>query len=223
MGVGGPPGPHMSMRDANIQQMDENMGQNVERLVKSTFSQAQSMVAGYSAAGGNYDRRRRGQAAYSSSSRNVEGSDSVNTRMANLSLNDIQPQTPTHRSPPTSSSDPQIGPKSTDQMGSSNPSTSNMSPYNNNFLFRPTETPPYGNNPNKHPPPGSTSPFNFPPSSSGGPNFNTHYGDVTQHDHSVHHTNIDSFNEYNNTLQDSFNDNSFVNITEKRSGKFYSS
>ena len=200
--------PHMSVSGANIQEMDENMAQNIERWVKSTISQTQSMVAGYSGGNSGYNP----QAAYSSSSRNVEGSDSMNTRMAKLSLNDTQLQTPTYRSPPTFSSDPQIGPKPTDQMGSraSNPSTSNTSPYGNNL------------NPNRHPPPGSISPFNFPPSSSGGPNFNTYYGNVIKHDHSVHHTNIDSFNEYNNTLQDSFNDNSFVNITEKRSGMFYS-
>ena len=203
MGVGGPPSPHMSVTGANIQQLDENMAQNIERWVKSTISQTQSMVAGNS--GGNYDP----QVPCSSSSSNVEGSDSMNNRMANLSLIDFQHRTPTHRSPPTSfSSDPQIGLKPIDQMGFSNSSTS--SPYNNNFLSVPTETPPYGNNPNRHPPPGSISPFNFPPSSSGGPNFNTYYGDVTKHDHSVHHTNIN-------------NDNSFFNITEKCSGMFYSS
>ena len=204
------------MTGANIQQLDENMGRNFEKWLKFTISQTQSMVAGNS--GGTYDP----QVAYSSSLHNVEGSDSMNNRMANLSLNDFQHQTPTHRSLPTFSSDPQIGLKSIDQMGSSNPSTSNLNPYNDNFLSVPTETPPYRNHSNRHPLPASTSPFNFPPSSSGGPNFNTYYGDLTKHDHGVYHTNVDSFNEHNNTLQDSFNDNSFVDSTGKRSCIFYS-
>ena len=162
MGVGGPPSPHMSVTGANIQQLDENMGRNFEKWLKFTISQTQSMVAGNS--GGNYDP----QVPCSSSSSNVEGNDSMNNRMADLSLNDFQHQTP-YRSPPA-----------------------------------------------------STSPFNFPPSSSGGPNFNTYYGDLTKHDHGVHHTNVDSFNEHNNTLQDSFNDNSFVNSSRNRSCMFYS-
>ena len=244
MGVGRPPGPHMSVSGANMQQMDEDMGRNFEKWLMSTISHAQSMAAGNS--GRNYDP----QAAYSSPSPNVEGSDSMNTRMANLSVNDLPLQIPTRVSPPTSfSSDPQFGLKRTDQMSSSNPSTSNLSPYNKvvlqgsrsnptppvaphmnerdtaSFLSLPAETPPYGNNPNKPPPgppPASTSPFNFPPSSSGGPNFNIYYGDLTKQDHGVHHTNIDSFNEHNNTLQDSFNDNSFVGPPGKRSGMFCS-
>ena len=90
----------------------------------------------------------------------------MNTRMADLSLNDSQPQIPIYLSPPTSfsesfSSDPQINP---------NPSTS---PYNNNFLSRPTETPQYGNNLNRPPPPASLSSSNFRPSSSSDPDFNT--------------------------------------------------
>jgi hypothetical protein len=42
------------------------------------------------------------QAAYSSSSRNVKKGVSIKIRMVNLSLNDFQPQIPTHLSPPTS-------------------------------------------------------------------------------------------------------------------------
>jgi hypothetical protein len=67
------------------------------------------------------------------SNRNVEG-DSMNTGMANLSLNNPQPQIPTHLSPHTSfSSTKSDRLKLIDQMGSSNPSTSNLnlSPYNN--------------------------------------------------------------------------------------------
>jgi hypothetical protein len=49
------------------------MGQDFGKRLNSTFSQAQSMAVGTS--GGKHDP----QAAYSSVSRNVEGSDSMNT------------------------------------------------------------------------------------------------------------------------------------------------
>lgn len=74
------------------------------------------------------------EAAYSSSSYNVEGGNSMDTGMANLPLNDPQPQIPTHLSPSTFFSRTESDRlKPTDQMGSSNPSTSNLSlgPYNN--------------------------------------------------------------------------------------------
>ena len=207
MGVVSPPGSHMSLNGGNIQQMDQNMGQNFENLLKSTISQVQSMAAGMS--GGNSVP----QSANSSSSRNVEGSDSMNTGMASLSLTDSQPQIPTHRSPHTSfSSDSQIGSNLTDQMGSLNPSTSSLNPFSNavhhgshlnpsltplmkepvmgNVLSLPTETRPYGNNPYSSPPSASTSSFNLSPSfTSVSPNSNVH-----KHDRSVHETNIDSFN-----------------------------
>ena len=239
MGVGGLPGPHTSVNGANIQQLDQQMGRSFDEWLKFTLSQTQSMAAGNS--GGNYDP----QTAYSSSSHNAEGIDPMNTGMANLSLNDFQPQVPPHLSPPASfsraKSDPQIGLKATDQMGSRNSSTSNLSPYNNivrqashsnpslaphlnesSFHSLPTETPPYGNNLNSPPRPASTSPFNFPPSSSGGLDFNTYCGNLTKQDHGVYHTNIDSFNVHNNTVKDSFNDNSLVDFTGKHSGMFYS-
>jgi len=162
----------------------------------------------------------------------------MNTGMANLSLNDFQPQIPTHLSPPTSFSDRQVGLNPTDQIGSS---TSNLSPYNSavqpgshfnsslarrmnepdmvNLFSPPTETrPSNGNNPNRPPPPpASTSPFNFQPLLSVGPNSN-----LNTHDGSVHHTNINSFNENNNTLRDSFNDNSLVDSTGKHSADDHS-
>lgn len=243
MWVGSPPGPHVSVNAANIQQMDQHSGQAFENWLKSTISQTKSMAAGISA--GNYP-----QAAYASSSHNVEKSDSMNAGMANLSLNDLQPQVPTHSSPPTSlSSGRQIGLSLTDQMGSSNPSTSNLSPYNNavqqgshfnpsmaprmnepNTMLSPfplpTETRPYGSNPNRPPPPASTSPFNPPPSFSGGPTWKSNIydgnGNLKIDDHSTHRTNIDSFNERNNTVRDSFNDNSLVDSTGKHYGMFYS-
>ena len=232
MGFGGPPGSHMSVIDPNIQQMDQHMRLDFEKWLKSTIFQTQSMAAGIS--GGNYDP----QAAYSSLSRNVEGTDSMSTGMANLSLNDYQPRIPTHHSPPTSfSSDHQ---KPIDQMGTSIPFSSNLSPHNNavqqgshfnpslaprmnepdmaNRLSLPTETRPYGNNPNGPPPPASTSPFNFQPSFSVGPNYNLNIQDRS----SVHHVNKDSFNEHNTTVRDSFNDNSLVDTTGKHSGMFSS-
>jgi len=68
------------------------------------------------------------------------------------------------------------------------------------------------NNPNRPPPPASesTSPFNFAPSFSVGPNSN-----FNRQDHSVHRTNINSFNEDDKTVRDSFNDNSLVDSTGK--------
>jgi hypothetical protein len=258
MGFGGPPSSHMSANGGNIQQLDQHMGQNLERFLKSALSQtvqSTSMTAGVS--GGNH----KPQATYSSSSRNVEGSDSMNTGMANLSLNDLHPPHPT-----SFPSDCQIGLKLTDQMsmGSLNPSTS-WSPYINavqqgshynpslaphmndpnmvNLFPLPTETPQYGNNPNRLPPPpastsplnppygnnpnrppsppASTSPFNFPPSFSGAPDSNIHNGNLNIRDRSVHRSNVDSFNEKNNTIQDSYNDNSLVDFTGKHSGVFY--
>jgi hypothetical protein len=222
--VGGPSGPHMSVNSALIQPMDQHMHRNFEKLLKFTMSQTHSLVAGNG--GANYNPA----ADFSS---NVEGEDSVNTGMANLSLND--PLSSSMAAPTTFSrtkSDPQIGLKPTppDQIDTSNPSTSNLSPYSNavqhgshsnpslaphmnepgmvNFLSLPVQTQ-HGNNSNG-PPPVSTSPFNFPPLSSGGPNFNTYHGNLTKHDHRVHQTNIDSFNQHNHTTQNSFNDNSYT-------------
>lgn len=229
MGVGGPPGSHMSVINPNIQHMG-HMGQDFGKWIESTISQTQSMAAGIS--GGN-------QAANASSSRNVEGNDSMNNGMANLSLNNSQPQIPTHLSSPTSfASGRQVGLKPTDQMGSLNPSTSYTSPYNiaaqqgsqfnpslgprmnepnmPNLLSPPTETRSYGNNLNRPPPPTSTSPSNFQPSFSVGPDSN-----LTIEDRSVNHTNMGSFNENNNTVRDSHNDNSLVDTTGKHYGMFY--
>ena len=230
MGVGGPPGPYTSVIGANIHQMGPQMGQDLENQVKSALSHAQSMTAA-AMNGGNHAP----QAANSSSSRNVEEGDSMNTDMANLSLNDSRPQIPIHFSPPTS--DHQVGLNPADQMGSSIPSTSYLRPYLNavqegshvnpnlaphmnesdkdNHLAFPTEIRPYGSNINRPPPPASesTSPFNFSPSFSVGPNSN-----LMRQDHSVHRTNIGSFNENNDTVRDSYNDNSLVDTTGRHSG-----
>ena len=232
MGFGGPPGPHMSVIDANIHQMGQQMGQDLEKQVKSAISLAQSMT-GATISGGNYAP----QAANSSSLRNVEGSNSMYSHMSNLSLNDSQPEIPTHLSPPTS--DRQVGLETTVQMGSSIPSTSYLSPYYNavqqdsrfnptltphwnvnesdmdNFLTLPTETRPYGNNSNRPPPPASEStyPFNFPSSFSVGPNSN-----LTKQVRSVHRTNINSFNEQDFAVRDSYNDNSLVVSTGRHFG-----
>lgn len=250
---GGRSGPHMSVDSACIQKMDPNMQRNLEKLMKFTLSQSQTIAAGNG--GANYNP----EVAYSSPP-NVEGNGSMTTGMANLSIDDPPPSSKTSTSPspqistylsppPTFSrtkSDPQIGMKITspDQMGSSNAFTGNLSPYSNDvqqasrsnpslaphmnepdmvkFLsIPPTETQQYGNNSNR-PPPASTSPFNFPPSSSGGPNFNTYRENVTKHDHRVYQTNIDAFNQYNNTIKDAFNDNSYTKHTGTPPGIFYS-
>ena len=116
------------------------------------------------------------QVANSSSSRNFkfEGSDPIYLDMANLSLNDSQTQIPTHLSP---TSDRQVGLNPTDQMGSSAyPSTSDMrSPH--------YDTVQQGSH-------GLTLPTVDPNS------------DRTREDRSVHRTNIDSFNENNDTVRD---------------------
>ena len=236
MGVGGPPGSHMSVNGANIQQLDQYMGQDFGNWIESTIAQTKSMVA-EKLSGGNHDPR----AAYSSPSRKADGNDSMNTGMANLSLND---QIPTQLSQPTSSSsERQVGLKLADQMGSSIPPTSYLNSYNNglqqgthynpslpprvnepdtvNYLPQPTETRPYGNNGNRPPPPASTTPFNLSPSFSGGPNSIAQYGNPNKQDHSVHHTNINAYNQHNNTMQDSFNNNSIFDTTGKHSGMFY--
>ncbi|KAF8816171.1 hypothetical protein BYT27DRAFT_6466354 [Phlegmacium glaucopus] len=62
-------------------------------------------------------------------------------------------------------------------------------------------------------PPVSTSGFNSPPSSSGG----SKYGDYPTRDTSVHRTNI-SYNMENNTIKNSFNDNSLVDSRGKHLG-----
>ena len=90
-------------------------------------------------------------------------------------------------------------------------------------LLVPPETPSlaYRKNSNGPPLPASNSPFNFPPpSSSSGLNFNIYYGKKLN----IHHTNIDSFSEHNNTIQDSLNNNSFVDCIGlgKHSGVSYS-
>ena len=160
--------------------------------------------------------------------------------MAGLSLNDFQPQIPTT----SFSSDRQISSRLTNQRGSSNPSTSNLSPYSiavqqgSHYnpslashmngpdmanLFPPPipfETRPYGNNLNR-PSHASTFPFNLPPSFSGGPNSNIHNGNPNQFDHSVHRTDDNSVNEDDKTTQDSYNDNSFAVPAGRRSSMYY--
>ena len=214
MGDGGPPNPYMWANGANIQQLNPHTTRWLWEQQQWMASQTQ---AGNS--GGNYP-----QTAYpsslamsSESSRNAGGSDPIDTRMANLSVNDSRHQVPTHISPPTSfSSDPQIG---LNQMGS-NPSTSSLSLHNNaaqqgshsnssspvaralhlnerdtaNSHSPPTTNPPHGIDPDRPPPSASSPPSNFPPSSSSGPGFNAYYG------------------------QDSFNGKSFVDPRGKRSG-----
>ena len=247
MGLGGPPGPHMSEIDAYIHQMGQQMRPDLGR---SAFPQARSMTPGNyfpqarSMTPGNYVTQARSmtpgnyvpQAANSFSSRNAEGSDSIYTDMANLSLNDSQHQIPTHLSSTTS--DHQVGPNPSDEMGSSPfPSTSHLkNPHYNtvqqgsqinptlsprmnesnmvNPLTHPTE---YRNNSSRSSSSASesTSPFNSPPPSiSVDPNF-----DLTRQDHSMHPSriNMNSFNEQNHTLRDSYNDNSLVDTTGRYS------
>ena len=198
MGFGGPPDPHMSAHGTNIQHLNQQMRWYYEQCLQSTIPQTQSGNGG-----GNYGP----QTAYSSTSCNA---DSMNTGMANLSLNDFRPQVPAHPSPPTSfSSDLQIDPKPTNQTGS-NPATSavqqgslsNPSPAPHmkerdmiDSHSPPTKNPPHDINPNRPPPPASTSPSDFPSSSSSGPSFNG---------------------------QDSLNGNSFVDPAGKPSGMLYS-
>ena len=222
MGLGGPPGPHMSEIDAYIHQMGQQMRPDLGR---SAFPPRSMTLAP-----GNY------VPANSSSSRNL---DSMYTDMAHLSLNDSQHQIPTHLSP---TSDHQAGLNPTDQMGSSAyPSTSYLRsphystvqqgsqinptsvPYmnesrsdmvNRHGLTVPTDTRPYRNNSSR---PSSlasesTSSFISPPSIRVDPN-----SDRTREDRSVHRTNIDSFNESNDTVRDSYNDNSLVDTT----GRYY--
>ena len=192
MGVGGPPGSHISANNANIQYMNQYLHWCQEQWLLSMISQTQSMVAGNS--GGNYGP----QIAYSSS----RNADSVNTGMANLAVNDFRPQVPA--SPPTSfSSEPQIGlnpSTSAVQQGShSNPSPAlHMNDQDMVDSHSPPITNPHGINPNRPLPPTSTSPSDFPPSSSSGPSFHAYYG------------------------QDSSNGNSFVDPTGERSGMLYS-
>jgi hypothetical protein len=103
MGVGGPT--HMPVNSASISR----------RFRPGRFG-PRPMVARNS--GKNYDS----QAAYSSSSRNVEEGDFMNTGT----------QIPPHLSPHTSFSGIKSDLKQTDPMDTSNPSTtSNLSPYNN--------------------------------------------------------------------------------------------
>ena len=173
-------------------------------LGRPAFPQARSMTAGNyvpqarSMTSGNYVPQARSmtagnyvpQVANSSSSRNFEGSDPIYLDMANLSLNDYQNQIPTHLSP---TSDRQVGLNPTDQMGSSAyPSTSDMrSPHYNTVQQ------------GSH---GLTLPTVDPNS------------DRTREDRSVHRTNINSFNENNDTVRDSYNDNSLVDTTGRYSG-----
>jgi len=224
-----PMGPHTSVIGANIQPLGQQMGEDFGNWLNSTISHAQSMAAG--TGGGNYQP----QAANPSSSRDVD--DSMNTVMANLTLNDHQPQISTHLAPPTSLlPDRQVSLRATDQMGSSNLSNGNLGPYNGavqqgshlntslalrmnepkmvDIFSPPTDTrPSHGNNLNRLPPPTSTSALlSVVPNS----NFN-------KHDHSVHRMNIGSFNEKNNTLRDSYNDNSLFDATGRHSADDHSS
>ncbi|KAF8816230.1 hypothetical protein BYT27DRAFT_6468202 [Phlegmacium glaucopus] len=152
------------------------------------------------------------------------------------------PQTATHFPPATTlsrvQSDPQrpANPQVNPPMGYY---PSNPSPYNNAYLHHPYSDPSmaphmrepatasyfaqsnaahqasiHGNNDRTKPPPVSTSGFNSPPSSSGG----SKYGDYPTRDTSVHRTNISSYNMENNTIKNSFNDNSLVDSRGKHLG-----
>ena len=222
MWLGGP-GPHMSEIDASIHQMRPNLG-------RSAFPQTRSM------SDGSYIP----QVANPFSSRNFEGSDSMYTDMANRSLNDSQNQIPTHLNP---TYDHQVDLNPTDQMGSSAypspPLTSYMrSPHYNTVQqgsqINPTSVPYmnesrsdmvnrhgltvstdarlYKNNSSWPSSLASESTSSFSPSSiSVEPNF-------TRKDRRVHRTNIGSFNENNNTVRDSYNDNSLADTTGRYSG-----
>ena len=211
------PGSHISVNSPNIQQMSPDAQRQFEQLMKSVAAQTQPRIPPNSS-----------QNRQSNYPNNVELPNSMNTGMANLSINDRAPsgdssnsQDMMYLSPPATfsrnKSDPQIA--LPDPMGSSN-----LSPYSNalqhsrsnpslaphmqepamaNFFPQPVPTQQFHANGSQ---PSSTSPFTFP---AGGPNFNTIYGNVTKHDDTVHNTNIDSFNTQNTTIQDSFNDNSF--------------
>ena len=227
MGAGGP---HTSVTNPNIQPLGQQMGQEFGRWLNSTISQAQSkaqsqaqsMAAGTS--GGNPDP----QAAY----RNVD--DSMNKGMANLSLSDHHPQISTDLAPPTLLSDRQVSLRP-NQVGSSNLSPGNLGPYNGSVqqgshlasslaqrmnepemisAFSPQTDPrPSRRNNQNSPPPAST----FQPSLNVGQNSN-----FTKNDRSVHRLNIDSHNEHNNTLRDSYNNNSLFDSTGRHSSMFYS-
>lgn len=73
------------------------------------------------------------------------------------------------------------------------------------------------NNPNRPPP---VSPSHLPPRSSGGPQFRNNPGNFSKRDTNVYETNISSFNTTNNTIQNSFNDNSLVDSSGNRSCYF---
>lgn len=240
MGNGVGSGPFATVNGGNIQQMDPNMRRNFEKLMKFTLSQTQSAVPEESHEPNDDD-----DPPYPT----VEPQDSVNTGMANLSINDPtsrQHQVATHPSPPPTfsrtKSDPQMALHLTTPQPRGPSPPASLSPYANpyqqshsNPSLAPHMQEPamvgYLTQPNAaHPAdihedvpngtfPASTSAFNFPPSSSGGPKFNSYYGDLTKHDTSVHQTNISSFNTEHNTIQNSCNDNSLVDFSGKKKEK----
>jgi len=208
--------------------MGPEMQMHFEQIMKHATAQTQARVPS------------NGGQKHQSNAPNKAGlPDSMNTGMANLSMNDRVPsgdssnsQPTTHLFPPPTfsrnKSDPQIA--SIDPMGSSA-----LTPYNNalhhshsnpsmaphlqepavaNFLPQPVPNQEFHGNDSQ---PSSTYPFNLP---TGGPKFNTIYGDVTKHDDTVHNTNMNSFNTKNNTIKDSFNDNSFhSSVTQNKAPK----
>ena len=157
MGLGGPPGPHMSEIDAYIYQMGQQMRPGHGR------TQARSMTLA-----GNYVP---------------------------------------HVAYPSSSYNPTSGPRM-------NESRSDM--VNHHGLTLPTE---YRSNSSTGRPSSLaselTSSFISPP----GPSFSVDpNSDRTREDRSVHRTNIGSFNENNDTVRGSYNDNSLADTTGRYSG-----
>lgn len=212
----------------HFRHMGHNMRQTFSKMMKQT-QQSRSEQNDRPNMPGNGDDNYGSDDPDSQSS---EEQDPVNTRMADLSIHDAissprsrdesQLQVATRLSPPSPSSrvkselQKSTAPRVNQSMVS--PDLFNLSPYDHissnpslsprmkdcatdDFLAKSTTGEIHGNKDPKTP--------------GRGPVFRTIYGDLTKHDTSVHQTNISSFNTENNTIKNSFNDNSSVESSVK--------
>ena len=146
MGTGIRSGPSIAVENPNIQHMNEDMRQTFDKLMQHTRSAVENGVSSLPVpVPGNSDETYGEDDGDSSSSHSVEAQDRMNTKMADLSLQDpsSSPRSgnqsyPPHLYPPQiasmNKSDPQIPAQTTttqdnNAIGSSNPS--NLGPYNN--------------------------------------------------------------------------------------------
>jgi len=133
MGTGVRSGPSMMVENANIMSMSPEMRETFAKLMEQTQSLSEQSHAP-NMPGNIDDNDSDNDDADSSTSPNIREQDPINSRMADLSINDPMPS-PGHLRPPSIisrvKSDPQIPLQSITSQGAGSSNPSNLSPYDN--------------------------------------------------------------------------------------------